>query len=620
MNTPLPVSTGWPGPATPFHASELEAQARAGYTEAADATGRRGIRDYMPEQHRKFYAQLPFMIVGGIDAEGQPWPSWRVGEPGFVASPDNRTLRIAGGELPGDPLAGTWREGALFGGLGIELPTRRRNRVNGVVTALDGQSLTVGVRQSFGNCSQYIQARTPAWVVRDEMASPPAQRRAVRLSDDDRALLARADTFFIATANVADEAGAARGVDVSHRGGRPGFIRVDDAVTLTTPDFAGNKFFNTIGNLLADSRAGLVFADFEHGDLLYVAADAEIIWDGPALAAFEGAQRLVRFHIREVRYSARVLPFRWTPAQYSRELAPPSTAWFRLRVAAIEQETADIRSFLLEREDAGMLPAFEPGQFLPVRLAAPGHATPLVRSYTLSGHEGRRGYRISVKRHGLASSWLHDEVTRGDVIEAMTPRGAFTFDASSPRPAVFLSAGIGITPMIAMLDHALGSVDTSPHRRLYFVHGARTESERPFGDFLRRATAQYPQLSVHLLNSAPGEAVRGRIDVDWLKQVLPFDDYDFYLCGPASFMRDLYAGLRALNVADERIRFEAFGPSSVTRMRTDRTVRATAEPAAATHATVTFKRSGRTVDWSSEQGSVLELAEANGIAAPSSCR
>jgi len=172
-----------------------------------------------------------------------------------------------------------------------------------------------------------------------------------------------------------------------------------------------------------------------------------------------------------------------------------------------------------------------------------------------------------------------------------------------------------------MLEHALGGVGaSSPHRRVYFIHGARAESERPFGDFLRRAVDQYPKLFVRLLNSEPGETNHGRIDVERLKQVLPFDDYDFYLCGPASFMRDLYQGLRALNVADERIRFEAFGPSTVTRTRTNGAAHPVAERAVAASATVTFRRSDRTVNWSAEQGSVLELAEANGIAAPSSCR
>jgi predicted pyridoxine 5'-phosphate oxidase superfamily flavin-nucleotide-binding protein len=316
------VAPGWSGAQLPFHEGELAAQERAGVLSVAASIGRRGIRDYMPDQHREFYAQLPFMVVGGVDAEGQPWATLRVGEPGFVSSPDARTLRIGGGALPGDPLAGTWRRGSRVGGLGIQLETRRRNRVNGIVTAIEGDALTLTVSQSFGNCPKYIQSRTPMRVsmIEDE-AAVEYPRVAAQLNDADHALLQRADTFFIASANVADEAGSARGVDVSHRGGLPGFVRVDDAVTLTTPDFSGNRLFNTIGNLLVEPRAGLLFIDFESGDLLYVAADAEIVWEAPELSEFPGAQRLVRFHIREVRHARAVLPFRWSAVQYAPQFA-----------------------------------------------------------------------------------------------------------------------------------------------------------------------------------------------------------------------------------------------------------------------------------------------------------
>ncbi len=315
------VAPGWSGAQLPFHAGELAAQERAGVLSVAESVGRRGIRDYMPDQHREFYAQLPFMVIGGVDAEGQPWSTLRVGEPGFVSSPDARTLRIAGGTLPGDPLVGTWQSGAMMGGLGIQLETRRRNRINGIVTAIDGDALTLTVGQSFGNCAKYIQSRMPVRASRAEEGAAVEHSRSEQLSDGDRALIGRADTFFIASANLADGAGAARGVDVSHRGGLPGFARVDDAVTLTTPDFSGNRLFNTIGNLLVDSRAGLLFIDFENGDLLYVAADAEIVWDSPELSEFPGAQRLVRFRIREVRRSQGVLPLRWSEVQYAPQFA-----------------------------------------------------------------------------------------------------------------------------------------------------------------------------------------------------------------------------------------------------------------------------------------------------------
>ncbi|WP_323122330.1 2Fe-2S iron-sulfur cluster-binding protein [Burkholderia alba] len=605
---------------TPFHEGERAAQHRAGVADLADASAR-GIRTYMTDQHREFFAQLPFVIVGGVDAAGQPWATLRVGAPGFARSPEPRTLVLAGGELRDDPLAGTWRAGSALGMLGLEPHTRRRNRMNGVIASLDGDAMAVTVGQSFGNCPKYIQSRTPERIAPDS-AMPAPQRRAARLDAADRALLARADTFFIASANTAADAGGARGVDVSHRGGMPGFVRVDDAVTLTTPDFSGNNFFNTIGNLLRDPRAGLLFVDFDSGDLLYVAADAEIVWDGPELAAFDGAKRLVRFHVREVRRSPAVLPLRWSPVRFAPQFGAPASGWRAFDVAAVHDEAAAIRSFYLEAADGLPLAPCAPGQHLTLRLPVPGGA-PLVRSYTVSDAADGRRYRITVKRGGAASAWLHDAARPGARIEAMAPRGAFTFDASSPRPAVLVSAGIGITPMIAMLNSELArEADGADARRIVFVHGARRGRDRPFAAMLARAARMHSRLTVHLFDSsrpdgAADGAQPGRVEIDALKRLLPFDDYDFYLCGPAPFMTSLYDGLRALNVPDERIRFEAFGPSSVRRTGTPARAAASNAPPAAT---VVFGRSRQSAGWSPRDGSLLELAEANGVTAASDCR
>ncbi|TCF96979.1 pyridoxamine 5'-phosphate oxidase [Paraburkholderia strydomiana] len=319
MADTAPVAPGWPYRDSPFHTGEQAAQTRAGFIEAADSAGRRSIRDYMPDQHRQFYAQLPYMIVAGIDQSGQPWATMRIGRPGFVSSPDSRTLCIAGTTLPGDPLATAWHQGALFGGLGIEFPTRRRNRANGVVAATEDAMLTVAVSQSFGNCAKYIQARTPEWTGFPARDDSPIQQIASILSGEDHALLTRADTLFIASTHDSPDAVAARGIDVSHRGGMPGFVLVEDPRTFAIPDYAGNRFLNTVGNLMTSPQAGLLFPDFETGDVLYVAADAEILWDDPALSEFEGAHRVIRFHVRETRRSSAVLPFRWSAPQYARE-------------------------------------------------------------------------------------------------------------------------------------------------------------------------------------------------------------------------------------------------------------------------------------------------------------
>ncbi|CAE6946174.1 pyridoxamine 5'-phosphate oxidase family protein [Paraburkholderia domus] len=647
----LPPSTprGWDAGESPFHAAERAAQRYAGVNEEAESSGRQGIRRYMPDQHRRFFSEQPFMVFGGLDANGQPWATLRAAEPGFVSSPDARTLRIDGGGLAGDPLAGRWQPGMMIGGLGLQARTRRRNRVNGVVSSVDGDTVMLEVMQSFGNCAKYIQSRTPTFVARGETSTRTPVETATQLSDADRALLANADTFFIASANVSEEAGPARGADVSHRGGMPGFVRVDDATTLTTPDFSGNRFFNTLGNLLHDPRAGLLFVDFASGDLLYIAALAEIVWDGPQLAEFPLAERLVRFRITEVRRSRKALPFHWSEVAYAPQFVTPASRraslpapplgspWKKLRIAAVHDETPMIRSFYFESTDGTPLPAYEPGQYLPIRVPVDGLDKPLTRTYTLSDASNRQQYRITVKRDGVGSTWLHERFAAGMQVEAMAPRGAFTYDSASPRPAVFISAGIGITPMITMLHHAIAARE--PHgqpKPLHFFHGARSDGDRPFSAHLQELAARHPAISMHLFDSAadptahaPSGTLAGRVSMAEIKRTLPFDDYDFYLCGPESFMREMYEGLRALNVADNRIRFEAFGPATIKRSPANPpAVREDAQgsrPANVPESAVggipvTFARSHRTVQWLPKDGTLLELAEACGIAAQSSCR
>jgi hypothetical protein len=281
-----------------------------------DRQGRRIIRDYLPDQHREFFAQLPYVLVGTVDSKGQPWASILVGEPGFITSQNDRTLRIAAQPLAGDPLHHNLAAGADIGLLGIELHSRRRNRINGTIAAIRSEGFTVAVGQSFGNCPQYIQARRFVWHAFDP-ATPRSVHSLTTLGDAESAMVAAADTFFIATAYQSEVAGSASGVDVSHRGGKPGFVRIDDPQTLTIPDFSGNFHFNTFGNLELNPRAGLVFIDFEQGDLLYLTGTAEVIWDGSEVTTYEGAERLLRFHQQKGYRVAGSLPFTWSTPEFS---------------------------------------------------------------------------------------------------------------------------------------------------------------------------------------------------------------------------------------------------------------------------------------------------------------
>jgi predicted pyridoxine 5'-phosphate oxidase superfamily flavin-nucleotide-binding protein len=309
-----------------FHAGEVALQQRAGVAQRMADVGPRVIRSYMPEQHRDFFAQLPFVVLGSVDAQGQPWASVLAGPPGFIRSPDAARLRVQALPAASDPLAASLAEGAPIGMLGIEPHTRRRNRVNGRVTALDGGGFGVAVEQSFGNCPKYIQAREPVLAERVEgVATLGTQLDAAALR-----LVQGADTFFIASAHPGAGQGGEHGVDVSHRGGKPGFVRVDgDAVGpqwLTVPDLVGNYFFNTLGNLLLQPQAGLLFIDFETGDLLHLAVRAEIVWDAPELARYPGAQRLLRLQVQQVLRRPSALALRWGAASLSPALEATS-AW-----------------------------------------------------------------------------------------------------------------------------------------------------------------------------------------------------------------------------------------------------------------------------------------------------
>ena len=300
-----------------FHAGERRLQALVGARGRMAEIGRRVIRDEMPEQHRELFGKLPYMLVGSLDAGGRPWASLLFGGAGFVTTPDARTLGLAALPLPGDPLGRNLAPGAPLGLLGIELHTRRRNRANGRVARLDGRGFEVAIEQSFGNCPKYIQARQPAPGAATAAAAPSAARpEGARLSPPALDLVRRADAFFIASASARPlQAEQGReGVDVSHRGGPPGFVEVEDAGdrhVLTVPDFAGNRFFNTLGNILENSRAGLLFPDFANGDLLLLTGAAEVVLDGPALARFPGAERLLRFRPAEGVLLSGAMPAGW---------------------------------------------------------------------------------------------------------------------------------------------------------------------------------------------------------------------------------------------------------------------------------------------------------------------
>lgn len=291
-----------------WHRGELAVQARAGVQEKMATVGARVIRDYMPDQHREFFTQLPMIILGAEDTAGDLWATALFGKPGFIQSPTERLLTI-GTRLPShDPLASSLHPGARAGALGIQLETRRRNRANGTVTEHSGDQITLSVEQSFGNCAKYIQRRYP---VPNENYGDFVRETLTTLTGPVSRLIRAADTFFIASAFNDGETEANRGVDVSHRGGEPGFIGVDDQHRLLIPDYAGNNFFNTIGNLVVDPRAGLLFLDFQQGHAVHMTATAEVVWKGDEPSIYGDGDRMLRLSLIKAQVVYNALPYIW---------------------------------------------------------------------------------------------------------------------------------------------------------------------------------------------------------------------------------------------------------------------------------------------------------------------
>lgn len=309
---------------------------------------------------------------------------------------------------------------------------------------------------------------------------------------------------------------------------------------------------------------------------------------------------------------------------------PPAWVGFRpLRVSRIEKESATVKSFSLMPADDRPLVAALPGQFIILRIKPNADGPPVLRNYSLSDLPSDDHYRVSVKleENGAASTYLHTHVGVGDVLGVAAPRGAFTLGPDGKK-VVLISAGVGVTPVLAML-HALAA-EASP-REIWWLYGARNRDDHPFAEEALNLIKSLPSAKSYVEYSRPGLEDRvgldfdaaGRIGTEVLQKIGVPHDADFYLCGPAAFMDDLTAGLKAWGLADDRVHGEIFGPSkAITPGIAD-------APHAPPHAPVgpagigpqiSFARSGLNARWDPKFGSLLDFAEACEVPVRWSCR
>lgn len=294
-------------------------------------------------------------------------------------------------------------------------------------------------------------------------------------------------------------------------------------------------------------------------------------------------------------------------------------------------EGGNICSFYLQPHDKKPLPAFRPGQYLTFQLNIPGQRKPVVRCYSLSDCPGYDYYRVTIKKlgpprrtpdapPGLSSSYFHEQVRDGDYLDVRAPAGHFFLDTDRDSPVVLIGAGVGVTPVLSMLNHI---AVTGMKRETWFFYGVRHGGEHILRDHFKTLVREHDNIRVQVVYSDPRDTdaegadyhQKGRIGVELFKRMLPSNNYDFYICGPPPMIQSVCGQLQDWGVPEPNIHFEAFGPASV--QKKPDTV-SQGQPAGPTE--ISFHRSGARLEWTPERGSILDLAEASGVHLDSGCR
>lgn len=287
----------------------------------------------------------------------------------------------------------------------------------------------------------------------------------------------------------------------------------------------------------------------------------------------------------------------------------------------IIKESSTIKSFFLKRTDNTIIEDYQPGQFITISIKPSNFKQDLIRNYTLSDTPGNDYFRITVKKenYGKASKYLHDNIKVGDTIEASKPLGDFSLTTRSEKPVVLLSGGVGITPMLSMLEYILKKEKS---RGVFFLHSSHDKTVQPMFERLRKINMENENVFVSIFHTSPNPSeqqfldydVKGIISKDYLKKTLPKRDMDYFLCGPTSFMEAMYAHLLSFKIPKDAIHYEFFGEGKPLGNIP------TFSDSNTNDYKVNFTKSNKTVAWSDNSTSILELAESVGIMPDNSCR
>lgn len=316
--------------------------------------------------------------------------------------------------------------------------------------------------------------------------------------------------------------------------------------------------------------------------------------------------------------------------QFEQQQAASWTGWrkFEVQRKCVEDGQSQVCSFYLVPHDGKPIIPHKPGQFLTFSVPVPGQPRPMVRCYSLSDCQRPDHYRVTIKRvppprdakdapPGLVSNYFHDRVREGDILDVRAPNGQFALEVSEVKPVVLIGAGVGVTPVLAMLNALCEAGD---NREVWFFYGVRNRAEHIMAEHFEAIDNNHPNVHVNICYSHPTDDDRPgtdyhhgeRISVDLLRRVLPSNNFDFYVCGPGPMMDAVTEGLTAWGVPDERVHTETFGPSAGTKKQKELTPDDDGPE-------IVFRKSGKKVHWSSKAGNLWEFAQACGVRIDSGC-
>lgn len=534
-----------------YHEGELAVQQRAHETDMARMNGG-AVDKTIPAGALRFIEQQPMAIIGSIGTDGCVWASALFGQPGFLRALDDHTLEIDLSQprsAQDDLLWTNLDENPSVGLLVIELGSRRRLRVNGRARKVSGERAIIDVERAYPNCPKYIQRRVWKIPPAEQQINATSCAQGKELNEAQKTLIAGADTFFVASAHPD------HGVDASHRGGQPGFVQLLNDRQLRIPDFAGNGMFNTLGNFESYPHAGLIFVDFGCGRVLQLTGRPEILWDlDDPHGETGGTRRYWQFELSGWRECTLPFLLDWEFLDYSpfipeqrREIPAKNT--LSLRVERIQREAERIKSFRLCALDGGLLPEFQPGSHLQLRLQL-ADGSEAERHYSLlSDPNDRAVYEIGVLAEpgGRGGSlYLHEQVQEGDLIESRAPKNEFPM-ADSADHSILIAGGIGITPILSMLT------SLAAEQQSFEIHySARTHSELAFRDRIEQIAGN----SVHFYASRDPHGQH--LDLDRLLST-PRQGVHVYVCGPRRMISAVRKTAEAFGWPSAQIHFESFG-------------------------------------------------------------